>query len=309
MAVTPTESTTRAPAESSRATLCPACGYDLRGSTGGRCSECGLDIDAAELSRSGIPWAYRRELGRVRAFLKTVWEITFDANRLRHEAAKPQSAHDAAVFRLWVTILVALSVAALAVVGILSVGIDEVIALRRQTFLGPMPPLGGPPEDLWVPWSAGVGVPGAMFVYAVLAAAAITRAPGAVIRNGRNAPDDSEAARALGRYATAPLAWLAPATAAFALAVEVASEESQLDDHWRVYLATAACFVLGVLAVGGVVLRTAQWRAHVIHGGFGAGLLAAGELLARWLVTLCVVLLVIPCCVGLLWIVIDSFRL
>src|SRR5687768_10793324 len=59
--------------------LCPACGYDLRGTTGGRCSECGLEIDPAALARSGVPWAYRKEMGRVRAFLKTAWLVTFDS--------------------------------------------------------------------------------------------------------------------------------------------------------------------------------------------------------------------------------------
>src|ERR671913_1426621 len=75
--------------------LCPACGYDLRGAASGRCSECGLDIAAAELDRIEIPWAYRKVMGRSRAFQKTVLMVTIDARRLRHEAAKPQSLRDA----------------------------------------------------------------------------------------------------------------------------------------------------------------------------------------------------------------------
>src|SRR5687768_8381884 len=74
-----------------RSVLCPACGYDLRGATEDRCSECGLVVDLASLQHSEIPWAYRRQIGWGRAFFKTVWMITSDVKSLRHEAAKPQS--------------------------------------------------------------------------------------------------------------------------------------------------------------------------------------------------------------------------
>src|SRR4051794_13275118 len=67
-----------APSDPGRSLLCPGCGYDLRGTIGGRCSECGLEIDRAALERSGFPWAHRASLGRVRAFLKTVWLVTVD---------------------------------------------------------------------------------------------------------------------------------------------------------------------------------------------------------------------------------------
>lgn len=53
------------------ATPCPVCGYDLRATTGGICPECGSAVHRDDLSRSKLPWRYRRELGRSRA----VWRM------------------------------------------------------------------------------------------------------------------------------------------------------------------------------------------------------------------------------------------
>src|SRR5207253_11373569 len=71
-----------------RPVLCPACGYDLRASTGNTCSECGLAWDRTEATRSAVPWAYRAQRGRLRAFWQTVIGVTRDAKALRHENVK-----------------------------------------------------------------------------------------------------------------------------------------------------------------------------------------------------------------------------
>src|SRR6478609_3636267 len=94
--------TTETPAESEHNLLCPACGYDLRGTTAQRCSECGLELDRAAFQRSTIAWAYRGKIGRISAFVRTVWQFTSDTKAIRYDAAKPQSAHDATVYRRWI---------------------------------------------------------------------------------------------------------------------------------------------------------------------------------------------------------------
>ena len=65
----------------SRTWICPACGYDLRATTSDHCSECGLAIDRDALQQSAIPWAHRRQIGRVRAYLKTLWQFSTDRKR------------------------------------------------------------------------------------------------------------------------------------------------------------------------------------------------------------------------------------
>ena len=96
------------------ARLCPGCGYDLRAATTDRCSECGLLLDRAALQESGFPWAHRKRIGRVRAFVTTVWRVTQDSRSLRHETAKPQGLRDAARFRRWNAAAVALALSGFA---------------------------------------------------------------------------------------------------------------------------------------------------------------------------------------------------
>jgi hypothetical protein len=55
--------------------FCPECGYSLRGISSPRCPECGLLLDFVESDRPLIPWELRREIGRVRAFRQTVWQV------------------------------------------------------------------------------------------------------------------------------------------------------------------------------------------------------------------------------------------
>lgn len=62
--------------------FCPQCGYNLRGTGGERCSECGRTFAPGELSGSRIPWAHRRMLGRRKAFFRTLHIATFHPGRL-----------------------------------------------------------------------------------------------------------------------------------------------------------------------------------------------------------------------------------
>jgi hypothetical protein len=86
--------------------FCPECGYDLRGSTGERCPECGLAIDrAAAGAASRISWVHRGRIGWWRAFWRTVWAATVRPKVLAAEAARPVSLDDALAFRravVWV---------------------------------------------------------------------------------------------------------------------------------------------------------------------------------------------------------------
>ncbi len=83
---------------------CLDCGYDLRGSTSARCPECGFALELLRTGESQIPWAHRREMGRFRAYWKTVWLVTRWPKRFCSEIARPVSYRGSQSFR-WLTVL------------------------------------------------------------------------------------------------------------------------------------------------------------------------------------------------------------
>jgi hypothetical protein len=286
--------------------LCPACGYDLRGATEDRCSECGLVIDRKSLERSAIPWAHRREIGRCRAFVRTFWQVLWDAKGLRNEAAKPQVASDGFAFRRWIAGLVVLACLGLGGLFHLKAGVKELVFTDRdmRTLMAP-----GPVIDVMVPWSAGIALRPASLLYVVLFGIYIVQAPGAVFRTRAMLPQQAEASRAMGAYVSAPLAVLLVAVAAFAFLVsreEGISRHDQLDP--KIFLGVMLILLASsVLAVGATIHRTGQWRARVLRGGYLTGFLAMGELVLRWIIGGGLILCIVPWCVGFLWILIDSF--
>lgn len=92
---------------------CPDCGYSLRGLEEYRCPECGLPFDPIELAKSSIPWSYRKEIGRIRAYWRTVRMVTFSNRRFCREIYKPVSFEDSQRFR-WVSVAHAYAVLLLA---------------------------------------------------------------------------------------------------------------------------------------------------------------------------------------------------
>ncbi|UCE59769.1 MAG: hypothetical protein JSU63_20295 [Phycisphaerales bacterium] len=83
---------------------CPKCSYNLRGLTGDRCPECGYSLEDVRSGVSLIPWVHRRQIGRFRAYWKTIWMVMMQPKRLALEIGRPVSYPDSQSFR-WVTVL------------------------------------------------------------------------------------------------------------------------------------------------------------------------------------------------------------
>jgi len=84
--------------------FCQQCGYNLRALTSDRCPECGHSLETVRAARTQIPWVYRKEIGRFRAYWRTVWMVMFRQRLFGEEMARPVSYPDCQRFR-WVTVL------------------------------------------------------------------------------------------------------------------------------------------------------------------------------------------------------------
>jgi hypothetical protein len=98
--------------------FCQDCGYNLRGLTSERCPECGRSLEGLRSEVSKILWVHRKEIGRFRAYWKTVWFVMFRQKEFCDEMARPVSYRDSQGFR-WLTIAFAyLPLLAAAVLGV-----------------------------------------------------------------------------------------------------------------------------------------------------------------------------------------------
>ena len=86
--------------------FCPQCSYNLRGIESEKCPECGYSLAFVKLTESQLPWLRRGEIGRVRAYWRTVRTAIVRKKKFWEEIGRPASYADAQVFR-WATILIA----------------------------------------------------------------------------------------------------------------------------------------------------------------------------------------------------------
>lgn len=110
----PTPAFPPAPETGQHDLFCPHCSYNLRGIESERCPECGRPFDRAALRVSRIPWVHRRQIGRVRAFVQTVWLASFQPGKLAEEINWSVSYSEAQRFRQAVILLNFLPVVLLA---------------------------------------------------------------------------------------------------------------------------------------------------------------------------------------------------
>jgi hypothetical protein len=298
------------------ALLCPACGFDLRATQADRCGECGLEIDRAALRQSGIPWVYRRRIGRIRAYFKTAWQFTRDARPIRHEASKPQDLSDGRSFaRITACIL---AVALLAVFAAAVFADDGGLAFLAVQPVNPFAtPFGRPPVpmdahlfDLAVPWCAGATLAPVLPICLILLAFYLSSVQRALFRIREN-PSQQQRAQTVSYYTAAPLILILPALLCMILAA-LLSEGKIFKEYGPFHTLTMALAPIGALlyvcGVLGTLYRVGQWLMRARHCAFLGAAVGALELFGLWLLGGIVLLGLVPLCIGFLWIVIDSLR-
>lgn len=84
--------------------FCPACSYDLRGSAGERCPECGHDLTELRSGLPVIPWTLRRLHRWIPTFWTTVWLVTFRTRRFLNKFGQGVDYRDARRFQ-WMVVV------------------------------------------------------------------------------------------------------------------------------------------------------------------------------------------------------------
>jgi hypothetical protein len=279
--------------------LCPNCGYDLRANPGERCSECGQTIDRSALTHSTIPWVHRRHIGRVRAYLKTVWLMTIDSPHLRGQAAGILKMSDAHSFRRITSTLLAL-----ALVGVFVFIADDlaVVISEYRLNISSVNQLGHWSHDLIVPWLAGITLPAVLPVMLVGLALGLTWTQRPLFRSEEAAPRES--AIALSCYAAGPMAWWLPILGG-ECGIFYLDSIGVLELRPGIVVIMAALLAIGLSMM---VARITQWAIRVKRRGLEWALIYVPWLMGLWLWNIIVWLGILPLIIGFVWIVIDSFR-
>jgi len=163
--------------------ICPRCGYDLHGLTSERCPECGLSVDTV-IAMGSMPWIHRHAVGVLRAYIRTIWAVTFRGRGLFSNLAGRVDYADAQRFR-WATVAV---FATTVVVGVV---IPTVFDSGYRGWL------------MLNAWWAGVMIGGVC-----LALAALTGLPSYCFDRRNFSAADRGRGLGMSYYACAPVAWV-----------------------------------------------------------------------------------------------------
>ena len=282
---------------------CAACGYDLRGSAAGRCPECGLTVDP-NATPLQLAWERRADVGRVGGFARTARMAAARPGRLAKAVARQLDEPSARLFRRLVlgTVAVTATGAFVAVVttnggrGVLSVAADAQSLARLPAVLGSAP-------AVW--WSAG-----AMVWPTLPAGWLLTLIVGTRWDHWFARPDLPTAVRRRAiagvRYAVAPLlGWVV--VAGLVVLLSTVNLDVHVPRSFRgvPYLLAV---VFGLLTVLLSWAAPARYAAGLPGGGWvqAAGVLVGTTV--QWAAAITVGLGLLPACVGLVWLVVDSLR-
>jgi hypothetical protein len=291
--------------------ICPECGYDLRGIESERCPECGKPFDRATASRSLIPWMHRGQIGRVRAFARTVWLATSNIKALSAEITRPVSLREAQRFRLIAVVLASLTPILILVIVLHEIGGTALFALPISAGNMRFNPVGLPPAmSFTLPWYAGVllwpTMPLAIFVFLYLASGVgsywFHPKDLSIVRQNR--------AVALSHYSCAPIVWLFIPLISGTLGIVFGNSELT-NRHTRFTVAAAGICVALTFVVAICVIcltNTLRLMRRTIEPT-GMRLWSAGVgLPVMWMLCAGVAFGVMPWLVGLIFVMIDSLH-
>jgi hypothetical protein len=287
--------------------VCPDCGYSLRGvEQSERCPECGWRIDrTASAAQSRIPWVHRRDIGRIRAYLRTVALSTWRIKELAQEVARPVDDRAGRRFATVTAILASVPVVAILLNAMARYGPNVFNPSDADTFvLSRTIPA---QADAVLPFAAGVTLWPIPPLASVLTLWLITRVPAMWFApEGGLSEQRRQRAEALSYYTSAPLLFI-PWAAIIYLG---ADELRRLSSAWMEIAFTLRLFAVCLAALG----LLAAWLNPILllrrttHASGLRMLATAIGMPITWCLCAAVGSVVMPWVVGYVWLMIDSVR-
>lgn len=274
---------------------CVHCGYNLHGIESTRCPECGQEFDRAAASTSRIPWMHRREIGRAKAWWRTVWLATFKTSVLASSVAAPVPYADAQRFWLINVVLVLLPVSTLYFLGTAQLADLPIHPAYQVQSPGPF--------DLLAPWLIGMRAIVVRLTVPILCVPAILGLQ--TYWMGRCGPSRKlqDRAAAIGLYASG--VWIGSPIFASAVGIVVlgllTAAAQDIDMRFGVSIGFAVFIVLILPCI--TIVRLTQRLGR--PAGFVSLFLATLSLV--WWVLVCALCgFVYPWCAGLAWLMLKS---
>jgi hypothetical protein len=307
--------------------FCPQCGYSLRGLGGGgpdgtasevRCPECGFQVNLQTLHQSIIPWVHRREIGRWRAYWRTVRLVSGRPRLVAGEASKPLRIEDAVGFRRVTALLAFLPLAALLVWGYVG-SLSETIPLGATGAWG-LPPieLRGTANGIQfhghaLGWLLEWSVVAALLLGLWLFVLAITGLPSYFFHPRQLTVVQQNRAVALSYFSCAALAWTPVSVGLIVGGALLASHRWAAWDEVQRFrnIGTAMCAIGGLFLAGEAIAWYADILAMLKRATYGSTgrVWAAAVTLPLLTVPVAVVTLVLlPLSVAMLALLVISLR-
>jgi hypothetical protein len=305
---------TPASSDAYAAVFCPECGYDLRATAELRCPECGSAFDRESITRSQLPWAHRRHVGRVRAYWKTVWIGAFEVPRLATEISRPVRFSDASWFR-WVTVAVAaLTPALILLAACIANGGTGFLDMGWTGYGNPaslFPPPSAPIQlDPVLPFQAGITrwatlpIAGALFALFLSGVQSYWFHPRSLPAVQQNR------AVALSYYVAAPLAYSGLPIGLLAAAIWTnATGNTETKPQFRIFaMLLTAGSVLAATILFAIWLNALRLLRRVLQATGARMLSLAVGLPLSWIAGAVISFYVFPWLVGFVWLMYDSLR-
>ncbi|MGA2496772.1 MAG: hypothetical protein ABSH20_03480 [Tepidisphaeraceae bacterium] len=253
-----------------------------------------MSFDRNQLATGILPWPRWRRQGAIRSYFKTVLMTSFRWRFWRIEAGRPLLLPDAARF-FWIT----LAIAQAALLAVYYRGLETPWYFLELKEYDPFKFV----VSAYELWRTMVELPAVWAACAGLWLLDMAGMMRGVFGKAAPSPELAERGAALACYATGPLFWMALLAGGVLAARNISGLGNRLDDLGLLARPWQLRPMLALLVIAGGPLFLAALAGLVAYRrftqcGFGRTLAIGAMLLVRWIISVVLLLVILPCGAG-----------